>query len=512
MELAERSYLLINKMYYEEHQKEIFHNAFCRIEGFSFILFTGSALKCTHIFENNSRILFFVGDFYNPDHPELNNEETALSLYQPGISFEDIIDRTYNLFGKWFLVEDSSNGLKIFGDPCCTKSIKYHAKLPIISDMSSIIADIANEQCFYDLKSTNNDYYRFAVNDYRNTGWWTGKSTAFQNIFSILPNHIYSNNKSVIDVKRYLPAKIQNFTNENCQIEYCYERSSQLFKGFFSSLSNRSKIALTLTGGMDSRMLWAASHKALVEVHTFISLHGGKTLSHPDVVIAKKLCSLLNIELNIYTPIAKQKTIDKIKKYFPEISSAQIFAEMDYTEHFDENFKDTVVVNGWIPEVISRYYHRRLLFITPSGLSDLARHGGDFAKTENEIWLNNVKNASRPRGYSILDLFYWENRAGRWAAQTTNITDLYIDMLWGTNCREFFDIWMQLKNTRLRQYPTRNCIASLTRMFGEEYLSVEYDSPEKFMHKVAYFLDAHGIGLPFRQMEYILRRLKRKIR
>lgn len=508
MKMPERSYLLFPKSCMEFVLSKV-SGEFTYYEGINSDIIIGSYLSCISK-KVGGNYYFFVGDFYDPDNPLSTNLEVVELLYDNIDVFEQVMENTYSLFGKWLIIEDSIENLQIMGDACCTKSIKYHSSLPYVSDLASLIAFITESKSVFDLKNEDKDYYDFAVNQYKKTNWWCGNATAFKEVLSLLPNHkyIYNYENGELTVKRWIISYPPKGTAQE-YYENCIKRSTSLLTGFFHSLKNRGDFALTVTGGKDSRLLFAACHSAGIDAHYFVSIHGDKDDKTEDIVIPQKLTEKFGVKFNVFHTQTYDDVVKQIALYFPEISANQ-YAQYNYASNFINKSKEFKIVLGLIPEIITRYYHRRLFFISASGLSDITRHtNSDFAINCYQSWLNYSLKEKLPKGYSILDLFYWEHRAGRWAIQSINVGDLYQDAIHGYNCREFYDINMKIE-TKVRQYPRRKYMEILTSFYGESYIQVPYDSLSKFSWKVINKIEELGIGMPFRQIEYLYRKVKNR--
>lgn len=508
MKIPERSYLLFPKVSTEAVLSKV-SGKFTHFEGINSNLIIGSSLPCISK-KNVEKHYFFIGDFYDPDSPSKTNLEVVESICDNSDTFEQIMEKTYSLFGKWLIIEDSKENLKIMGDACCTKSIKYHSNLSYVSDLASLVAYLTESKCVFDLKNEDKDYYNFVVNAYKKTNWWCGNATAYKEVLSLLPNHryIYSYENNDLTVKRWIISYPSKGTAQE-YYENTINRSTSLLTGFFHSLKNRGEFALTLTGGKDSRLLFAACHGAGIDALFFVSIHGDKNEKTQDIVIPQKLTEKFGVKFNVYHTKAKTEIIDLISKYFPEVL-ANTFAQINYASNFKGVSKNTPIIMGWIPEIITKYYHKRLFFITPRGLTDITRHvNSKFAIKQYRLWLDLVAKEKLPSGYSILDLFYWEHRAGRWAMQTMNVTDLYENLQCGFNCREFYDINMKI-DPKIRQYPKRKYIEILTSFFDDIYLAIPYNRPEKLSSRIVNKIQELGVGMPFRQAEYLYRRVKNR--
>lgn len=479
------------------------------LNGINIKIIAGNMLSVV-VLKSEDRRVFFIGDFYNPDNIHEQNADIAKRLYKAS-TFEEMMDLTYSLFGKWIIVEETFQSIRLMGDPSCTKSIKYCDHNLCISDLASLVAYVSSDPCTLDY-NVNNDSSKFIKGKFCKCCWWPGDATAFEHVHALLPNHIleYKINATQPETRRYMivrPKLIEDMKQYN---NYCLVRSKQLLAGFLKSLRNRCEFALTVTGGKDSRVLLAACHSNNIDARYFTSIHGSKSLhQEQDVSVAKQLAQSLGFNLDVFDNTRPmQDTIDTIKLYFPELP-AEYYASLDYSSNFIKMPQQFKIVLGLIPEIISRYYHRRLLWVTPSTLADLALYPRvKFAEEYFSLWLKEVKNSVIPKYISLLDLFYWEQRSGRWANQTVNVCDsVGNDFIFGFNCMEFYDTNMQLK-PGFRQFPERTFMIELTRCFGDRYLHVPYTQLISNHLPVYSILQSCGLEMIYNILKYSYKHFK----
>lgn len=500
----ERSYLIIDNNLANENIN--FSNEYIKLQEKSFTLVIGSLLP-HKLYRGINKSYLFIGDFFDPVNPKASNDEVIYSLYKESNNIDEIMERTYSIFGKWIIFELGDNKINCMGDPHTTKSVKFHTEYIAISDIATIISKVVGSISALDLKN-DSEHKKFLFNEYKLTNWWCGNATLYTNIMSLLPNQMleikFKNNGFIsFNLRRVLHTRERENINDKFYNEHCYIRTQILLDGFFKSLSNRKKFGLTVTGGKDSRILFSACNSSNQnKAQYFIIKDSGMDEYNQDLIISKKICESLNCHLDIFETINDKELACKIKSYFPEIPD--VYTEYNYAE----NLKDTeTVVYGLIPETISGYYYNRLLKVNSRGLADLARHSTSlFAIKKYDEWLSGIDEAKLPQGYTILDLFYWEHRGGRWGAQTVNVCDLFQDSLWGFNCREFYDMWLKT-NIKDRKWPQRRNLDMIVRRFGSEYMEVPFEKPNSILGKIRSLIEKNPLtSLLFRQIYYKINR------
>jgi hypothetical protein len=179
--------------------------------------------------------------------------------------------------------------------------------------------------------------------------------------------------------------------------------------------SNRSQLALGLTAGWDSRVLLAAARDNTDSMTFYTERSAQMAKDHNDVVIPGKLARRLG--LNHVEILVPDSATDEFIKQFnahswrphPKFAAG---AQADF-----EQFRQScVAVVGNISEVARLPYRNQQPKepLDGSVLAQLVGMGGqEYANLALEEWLPAESDLA---GYKVLDLFYWEQRVGRWLA------------------------------------------------------------------------------------------------
>lgn len=500
-------------------ERDDYYNCYCRdnkcIEVDKYFFAFGENINY-HLIKKENKFCLFIGDLYLPSVPEYSNEKVIEKL-SCNLNFDNIYNSTYEVFGKWIVVYIEDGYLKIFGDPSHMIPIFYSEKETIISSLPKLINYCVKEDDIMELDD-NNDKRVFFDKYYKETNWWCGTATYYNNIRALLPNHIMFINKN-LSKEIYRKIISRDITHKmNVNKNYPYERSIELLSGFLKSISLRKNIALTVTGGKDSRILLGLCNKYIDNCEYFIDAMNdaenkensnfmnkiiSKLLSSGhvgDVLVAEKLASKLGLELNMLNMDVDEKKEALIKENLPDVNYG--FSKIIYSRKIETT--DTIV-KGLIPEIFSCYYYNRIDKYDAKNIAFLAGHGGsNFAEMEYEKWLFSLNNSSFPKGYELLDLFYWEQRAGRWGSQWVSICDLFEDTVWGFNCREFYDIWMQTPRD-LRIHPKKENLIILANMIDDRFVNIKYDEGGFLKKTVFKLMENPKICLIMRKIYYKLK-------
>jgi hypothetical protein len=213
---------------------------------------------------------------------------------------------------------------------------------------------------------------------------------------------------------------------ETKSLEYVSSISSEMLKGYITAISIRNRIKMAVTGGYDSRVLFLASLN--VECEYFVSKHPYMDDLHPDILIPKRLTS----------HYGKNFTVEEDKITGEVNKNSDYINDIDFPRFSDSAYKhgDFTYINGNISEIARNYYgyHRNataedICFL--SGNPEMS-----FVISEYGKWLKN-KPLFEKYGYNYLDIFYWEEKMGNWAAKAkTEAHALGRDILSPFNSRE----------------------------------------------------------------------------
>lgn len=149
---------------------------------------------------------------------------------------------------------------------------------------------------------------------------------------------------------------------------------------------------------------------------------------HMDVHIPSKLLGKLGLPHDIIEHDSEVSPAfnDAFNNNVPFAHPARLSALQSELNYYG---RKKTGVTGNVSEVVRCYYRRPVnpaQKITVEHLMNVTGMKHPFADKHFNSWLNDT---SDPHGYNILDLFYWEQRAGSWFAH---------------NCLEFDSAWQDI--------------------------------------------------------------------
>lgn len=439
--------------------------------------------------EKNLELLGY-GIFLEP-----NSKKSNLEIVEGLLDSEDkqsLFSKIYNLAGRWVLFAKFGEKIYLVGDASCSKPIFYSFESAgcTIASFEYTIANLLGLK-----KSIAAEEFRKRFVSQEKGDWWCGNATAFDEVKALLPNHYLDveNNNAY----RFWPME----ELQSLECEQAYEPCNAILGGIFYALTERYKIALPVTGGLDSRLLLAASLPYRDKIFYFVARNNslGKNM---DVDIPHKLFKKLGIPFTVVKVENEEssKTIENFIQLFPE-------SPVDRGKNFYKSARNwpkgiNVILNGAVNEAGCRYYNNRLFNVNPEGLCDLAAmRGSFFASNEYEKWLDSAKSICEKTGYELLDLFYWEHRTGRWMTKLGNDFEFSHDPLYPFNSRQYLDTCLRIKSHR-KDFPDRKFYVDLIRYIAPEVLAIPINPPESFFECLIRLAKRIPLEKYFRQFFY----------
>jgi hypothetical protein len=189
-------------------------------------------------------------------------------------------------------------------------------------------------------------------------------------------------------------------------------RACEMLEGYIRAASLRYDIYMGVTGGHDSRVLFLSSLN--VPCKYYVTRHSYMHNGHHDIAISRKLAEILSKEFRIVT----EEPIDDTLHRAQDLS-------IDFPREYDQPdtaYKDHMLINGNVSE-IARNCLGNQSRVNARELTTLYRYrGSNYFRLQCKSWLQENKETILRNGYNLLDMFYWEERMGNWAAKAKTET------------------------------------------------------------------------------------------
>ena len=330
--------------------------------------------------------LVMLGSMYDWETPENSNQQLLDTLAATG-SFEHFLRQLAKYAGQYVIVYFTPNKFILLNDVCAQHEIYYDASFSTFGSQPKLIGDVIELQPHTDTKAA----LFYSSQEFLSKKLFAGATTHVENIRHLLPNHYIDLNKKT--VIRYFPSA----PLVPLSIEEVAPKACQILKGYTKAIAMRKKMAMAVTGGYDSRMLFLASLDE--DCKYYILKHKNMSDKHHDITVPQRLTKIHG-------------------KLFEVIPDAENFEDISDSVDFQrkiheagKKFENHIYLNGNISEVARNFYG----FKKNMSAEDLAYING-YGKSAyvTYIYRQWLENATlfKTNGYAVLDMFYWEERLG----------------------------------------------------------------------------------------------------
>ncbi|MBI3899905.1 MAG: hypothetical protein HY308_16645 [Gammaproteobacteria bacterium] len=430
-------------------------------------LTTHPELSVTRVVRATSS-LTLIGFMLDAADPSVSDTRILTRLLTHAGSRRQLIGATANLAGRWILIVDSDDGRYLFHDalglrqvfhtlPATTGGVWALSQPGLAIDILRLRIDEQAQQFV--------DSHQFRTHsEYR----WPGASSPVEGLRHLLPNHALDLRTGA--VTRYWPVA----PLPEIEIPQALDAIALQLDGSMRAAAARFDLALSMTAGVDSRLVLAAS-RAIKERLRYVTVRQGRMAdTSADLWVPRRLLAKLGLRHEVVPAAASMS---------PEFSLA--FKRSVYLAH-DHYGADaeallahfgggtTVAVTGSGAEIGRCSFRKDLPWSDwrTIGAADLAMlqrmNNHPYALRFFEEWLSEARDLNQVK---LLDLFEWEQGHGNWLA----MTQLEFDIVWRDvftpyNCRALLQTFLSVKE-RYRRAPDYTLFRQATQRLWPEVLS-----------------------------------------
>ncbi|MCF8388156.1 MAG: hypothetical protein K9G47_09745 [Bacteroidales bacterium] len=368
--------------------------------------------------------LHLIGTIYDWKAPQsLENDLLGNLIKCKTISV--IIEMSNQYCGEFILIVKFKNELFIFNDATGQKELYYDNNFTTFGSQPKLLGSSIELLEHTSEKATT--YYQSIT--FTNKHLFVGNTTHKKNIFHLLPNHLININKRCIE--RFFPTAAL----QKKPLKIVASESAKMLQGYISAIAKRHKIKMAVTAGYDSRVLFLASLGCKCKY--FVYKHPFMSDTHYDIVIPKRLTSYYN----------KRFTVEEKNESSKKLVNRDYLNDIDFPRPLDISTKDIdhIFINGNISEIARNYFG----YLKNASAKDLCFLTGNstlsFPVEQYSNWLKN-KATFKKYGYNYLDMFYWEEKMGNWAAKSkTENHAIGRDIISPFNSRELLNLLLGTK-------------------------------------------------------------------
>ncbi len=426
-------------------------------------------LELTHV-EQAGKSLTLLGFALDPDDPEAGNEEILRCLIVRMVSFEDILRDVETLGGRWVLIVHDGEETAVLHDatgqrqvyftrPGNAEGVVCASKPGVMAERLGLTMDASAVDFIHSRKLSDYDIY-----------WMPGDTSLYAEICALLPNHFLSLSDGTCH--RFWPDQALTPMSYPEVLAECV----RLLRGQIDSAQRRFPLAVSMTAGWDSRLMLALHRQYTEDLYAFTLVYPHLPRESRDVCVPNRLLGKLGIEHHL---VPYPDTIDvAFKEIFRRNNPSANSAYCADTQSLYAIYPgDRVCVTGDVAEIVKCYYERRRSESEPVTALELAELGGlgmhPFAVQAFGKWLESSNKPS----INLLDLFCWEQMAGRWQARVRAEYDMAQESFAPLNNRRLLRVMLTV-DAGMRRGPDFQLFADLIEVLWPDVLSEPINPPE----------------------------------
>ena len=436
-------------------------------------LATHPDLAVTQIQDGDVR-LTLIGFMLDPLHPEATDKDVLATVLDRLLAKQSPVDATADLGGRWILVVETPNALHLFTDAVGHRQVFYvqpSADQPAwCASQPRILAEVSGRQIEPDARHLIDSYAFRKYAEYR----WPGSGSPYPGIQHLLPNHRLELRTGACE--RYWPAR----PLPEVKLADAVPSAAQVLQGSLQAAANRFDLAVSLTAGLDSRVVCAAA-KALFPQTPLITVRQiDKAPDHADITVPAEIAQRLGLRHDI----AESSLVlndDFLQAFKQNTALPHYIYAPDAQAIYRLYRRQRVVATGSMSEIgrLSFRSAHRKPDTEPIDARDLARlqkmDAQPYALNAFGQWLAGIDSAYN---LPLLDLFEWEQGHGNWLAMCHLEFDIaWRDIFTPFNCRELLTTLLGV-DRRHRDSPDYRLYRNIIERLWPELLEVPINPHE----------------------------------
>jgi hypothetical protein len=412
--------------------------------------------------------------------PERPTASTA-AIVQELADHADPVARAQRLAGRWVLYLHSRDRSMVLHDACGTRQLVWTTTSAGVSCASdaSLLAEL------YGYKpdaETTRRYLESPQYLRQYEAWWPGTATPYREVRQLLPNHLLDLDRGACE--RYWP--VDPITEISPDEAAAY--GADMLRRLMQAAAHRFPLALAVTGGRDSRVLLGAAEAVGAECWNYVFDHPRGDTWRTDLEVSAELLRRRGQPRHVV------RCPDQMSDAFGAVYRSSVSGPHEYWGELAEGLwhelpRGSVSVTGNVSEVV-RTFHRWYgdHHVTPADLAvcNTAR-GNEWVAEQLAEWQHDAEPAASRAGIHLLDLFYWEQKMGRWQAQLQLERDVVHETFAPYNHRPLLETLLGTPE-RARRAPAYELHRKLIERLDPSLLEVPIN-PRRWRHRARSFLD-----------------------
>ncbi|MDK7750312.1 hypothetical protein QP572_08110 [Brevibacterium sp. UMB10442] len=435
-------------------------------------IWSDSAVR--HDYAENARGFVWINGHWADTSDEFNATQQPVASSLLGLASEsyDVLHKRLQFLGGRFVLLVCMDGeMRVYHDPIGARSVYYSTHGIVCSHLNLLTYLTEDNQ-----KRGTYREFQTALDE-----------THFANVRQLLPNFYLTVGKQVT---RYYPQAENLWFNQTTvdKLDRIHELWSRLLQQYTARHSN---ITLSLSGGIDSRLMLAMSKDFVTDLHSFtygstdIKKYGRTT--NTDMGIVKQLLEVTGLQKHAFIERTEIPTIDPGLRQLLRINT-------NARHGFDlvGAYRKLYPGDGWLHirgngvEIASG----RQASFRPKGSASFQRLCSSLATQKIQESLPKLTARAAELGYdqvepgySRWDLAYWELRLGRWHSEIMNEHFAAFDTVTPVTVREIIDILFSFPSAHRDQsrpvYELINASFPVLNFFGVNRSTNLYEATRK---------------------------------
>ncbi|MFO0583462.1 MAG: hypothetical protein U0229_14420 [Anaeromyxobacter sp.] len=429
-------------------------------------------LAVTHT-ARGDRSVTLLGHLLDPDRPDATDEALVARLLDLPRLAEGALAALDRLGGRFALVLRDGPAAVVLHDACGLRSVCWAAGpggLWCASSSGLVAAELGLEhdpEALAFMASRGESEFSLY--------WMPGDRTVHREVRCLLPNHLLDLREA--RARRFWPgpAPLPTVTGAAEAVP----EVAGVLRGLVAAAARRGiPLAIPMTAGWDSRLVLALSRELVGAATCFTLVYPGDRENARDVAVPARLLARLGVPHRLVPyPSAVDPEVKAVFRESADAVKASYCADVQaMLEHLPDGL---TALTGDVAEIAKCHWRlpgdpegREATAADLGRLSMIGEH--PYALGAFDDWL-----AGAPRGpVPLLDLFCWEQMAGRWQAQLRAEYDLAQESLAPLDCRALLARLLAV-DPAARRGPTFPFFGALIEHLWPATLSEPVNPPER---------------------------------
>jgi len=461
----------------------------------------------TTVVEHHGNKAVMLGYAVDPYQADLTEEGILQRFVHSPKSVADVISGLEKLSGRFVLIVMCRAGLWLFHDAVALRQVQYcrteQGAIWCASQAETLAEGLGLDYDEEVLNYRNMPAYQASKNGF----WLLNDRTPYREIRNLLPNHYLDLRQA--KAFRYWPV-------EGCigslSVDESIQLCSPILQTSIHAAARRFDLWMGISAGGDSRKSLAAAKDAKDKINFFTTTPTQVSMLVNDVKIPARLLPRLGLK---HHNLGLQLMSEEFREYY-ECSATWA---RERTGHIAYTMlqclgSQATVLNSNISEVAQRVYWLPKSKINGEGLAVISGLNHPLAIAEFQKWLDGAQPACRAAKMNIMDLFFLEQRMGRWATAAFSEYDIAHETFNPYNNRYLHCLMLAIKERHRRNRRWAVIINHIKYMWPE-VLSEPINPPDRILDKIQQFIRRfiiHKTITPWFPVYEYLRYLKAKRR